>query len=210
MRRDGRCLCVHPPGRDHGRGCVSEGPRPRIGATRWATGWPSARPGTSSPAAGALDEDTRPQAQRREAVIRAGRSEATGHAVRLTCSPAAGDGLVPAGSFKASNTGTTDWFGQRLALSGDGEYVRGAAPNEDSAARGLGGKQDDDSADQAGAVYVFTRAGDSVEPTGLCEGVEHGSLRRVRQRCRPRPVGPYRWSSVRTSKIATATKGTIL
>jgi hypothetical protein len=60
-------------------------------------------------------------------------------------------------SFKASNTGITDWFGQRLALSGDGNTLAVSAPNEDSAARGLGGKQDDDSADQAGAVYVFTR-----------------------------------------------------
>jgi hypothetical protein len=61
-------------------------------------------------------------------------------------------------SFKASNTGTTDWFGQRLALSGDGMTLAVAAPNEDSAAVGIDGRQDDDSADQAGAVYAFDRA----------------------------------------------------
>jgi hypothetical protein len=60
-------------------------------------------------------------------------------------------------SFKASNTGVTDWFGQRLALSGDGATLAVSAPNEDSAATGFDGKQDDDGAEQAGAVYVFTR-----------------------------------------------------
>ena len=33
------------------------------------------------------------------------------------------------------------------------------APNEDSAAKGINGKQDDDSAPEAGAVYFFTRTG---------------------------------------------------
>jgi hypothetical protein len=66
-------------------------------------------------------------------------------------------GWAQQASFKASNSGTTDWFGQRLALSGDGTTLAVAAPNEDSAARGLGGRQDDDTADQAGAVYVFGR-----------------------------------------------------
>lgn len=64
------------------------------------------------------------------------------------------------GSFKASNTGVTDWFGQRVALSGDGNALAVSAPNEDSAATGLNGKQDDDSAEQAGAVYLFVRTGD--------------------------------------------------
>ena len=62
-------------------------------------------------------------------------------------------------SFKASNTGKDDWFGVRVALSGDGQTLAVGAPNEDSAAKGIDGKQDDDSADGAGAVYVFTRDG---------------------------------------------------
>ncbi len=62
-------------------------------------------------------------------------------------------------SFKASNTGKDDWFGVRVALSGDGNTMAVGAPNEDSAAKGIDGKQDDDSADGAGAVYVFTRDG---------------------------------------------------
>jgi hypothetical protein len=62
-------------------------------------------------------------------------------------------------NFKASNVGKTDWFGVRLNLSGDGNTMAVSAPNEDSAAQGINGKQDDDSADEAGAVYVFTRDG---------------------------------------------------
>ena len=67
-------------------------------------------------------------------------------------------------SFKASNTGTTDWFGMRLALSGDSGTLVISAPNEDSASSGIDGKQDDDSAEQAGAAYVFTRTGDRWSP----------------------------------------------
>ena len=62
--------------------------------------------------------------------------------------------------LKGSNTGPADWFGTRLALSGDGNVLVAAAPNEDSAAQGInGGRQDDDSAFEAGAVYLFTRSG---------------------------------------------------
>ena len=62
-------------------------------------------------------------------------------------------------SFKASNSGIEDWFGVRLALSGDGNTLAVSAPNEDSAARGINGRQDDNSAGESGAVYLFTRAG---------------------------------------------------
>jgi hypothetical protein len=60
---------------------------------------------------------------------------------------------------KASNTGKDDWFGSRLALSGDGNTLAAAAQLEDSSAQGINGKQDDDSAQEAGAVYFFTRTG---------------------------------------------------
>jgi hypothetical protein len=59
--------------------------------------------------------------------------------------------------LKASNTGANDWFGSRLALSGDGNTAAIGASLEDSAARGIDGRQDDDSAHEAGAVYLFTR-----------------------------------------------------
>src|SRR5207237_141685 len=61
--------------------------------------------------------------------------------------------------IKASKTGKEDWFGSRLQLSGDGNTLAVAAQLEDSAAQGVDGKQDDDSAQEAGAVYFFTRTG---------------------------------------------------
>ena len=61
--------------------------------------------------------------------------------------------------LKPSNTGVEDWFGARLALSGDGSVLAVGGPNEDSAAQGINGRQDDDSAIEAGAVYLFTRNG---------------------------------------------------
>jgi hypothetical protein len=63
--------------------------------------------------------------------------------------------------IKASNTGEDDWFGLHLALSGDGNTLAVGASNEDSAAQGINGKQDDDSADEAGAAYFFTRTGNT-------------------------------------------------
>ena len=59
--------------------------------------------------------------------------------------------------LKASNTGIEDWFGVKLALSGDGGTLAVAAALEDSAAQGINGRQDDDSAVDAGAVYLFRR-----------------------------------------------------
>ena len=63
------------------------------------------------------------------------------------------------GYFKASNTDVSDWFGLRLALSGDGNALAASASYEASAARGIDVQQDDNSASEAGAVYFFTRSG---------------------------------------------------
>ncbi|HWO19249.1 MAG TPA: DUF4215 domain-containing protein, partial [Kofleriaceae bacterium] len=60
---------------------------------------------------------------------------------------------------KASNTGAGDCFGGRVALSADGATLAIGAIWESSAARGIGGNQDDNSAGGAGAVYVFERSG---------------------------------------------------
>jgi hypothetical protein len=59
--------------------------------------------------------------------------------------------------IKASNTGTDDSFGSSVALSGD--LLAVGATGEDSATQGVGGGQDDDSAESSGAVYVFRRNG---------------------------------------------------
>ena len=61
--------------------------------------------------------------------------------------------------IKASNAGVTDWFGSRLALSGDGNTLAVSASLEDSVAQGIGGRQADNTAFEAGAVYFFTRRG---------------------------------------------------
>ncbi|HWO23288.1 MAG TPA: DUF4215 domain-containing protein [Kofleriaceae bacterium] len=61
--------------------------------------------------------------------------------------------------FKASNTGQWDFFGTSVALSADGSTLAVGARREASAATGIGGNQADNSAQGAGAVYVFTRSG---------------------------------------------------
>ena len=70
--------------------------------------------------------------------------------------------------IKASNTGKAgegqlagdgDQFGFSLALSGDGNTLAVGAISEDSAAQQINGNQGDDSAQSAGAVYVYARTG---------------------------------------------------
>lgn len=61
--------------------------------------------------------------------------------------------------IKASNPDLEDWFAVRLALSGDGNALLVAAPMEDSVASGVNGRQDDDSAVDSGAAYLYTRRG---------------------------------------------------
>ena len=72
-----------------------------------------------------------------------------------------GDGWTQQAYIKASNPGQSDLFGMTVALSADGNVMAVAAPWERSAATGINGDRNDDSLPQAGAVYVFTRSGDS-------------------------------------------------
>ncbi|NOY90211.1 MAG: hypothetical protein GXP55_03300 [Deltaproteobacteria bacterium] len=69
-------------------------------------------------------------------------------------------GLPGLGSvyLKASTAEGGDRFGNTLALSSDGNTLAVSAVNEASGATGVGGDQADNSAPQAGAVYVFTRS----------------------------------------------------
>lgn len=62
--------------------------------------------------------------------------------------------------LKASNPGKEDWFGARLALSGDGNTLAVGAQVENGSARVVNGPPDD-AAEDAGAVYVFRRRGES-------------------------------------------------
>jgi len=59
--------------------------------------------------------------------------------------------------LKASNTDTFDLFGASVAISGDTIVV--GASFEGSSATGVNGDQNDNSAHQAGAAYVFVRNG---------------------------------------------------
>jgi len=72
--------------------------------------------------------------------------------------------------IKASNTGRHDWFGARLSLSGDGNTLAVGAQLEDSAARGINAKQDDDTAQEAGAIYLFTRDGTTWTQNAYVKG----------------------------------------
>ena len=110
---------------------------------------------------GALDEDTLTPGIN---VVKSGHSGVVDAPDDLSAGAAwafgrSGTAWSELANFKASNAGKTDWFAVRLNLSGDGNTLAVSAPNEDSAAQGINGKQDDDSADEAGAVYVFTRSG---------------------------------------------------
>lgn len=62
---------------------------------------------------------------------------------------------------KASNSDIGDLFGTAVALSGDGEMLAVGADSEDSSATGIGGNQADNSAINAGAVYIFARTAGS-------------------------------------------------
>lgn len=58
---------------------------------------------------------------------------------------------------KASNADSGDQFASQLALSADGDVLAVGASHEDSAATGVDGDTSDNSAPDAGAVYVFMR-----------------------------------------------------
>jgi hypothetical protein len=61
--------------------------------------------------------------------------------------------------LKASNVDAGDSFGERVAISDDGNTVAVTAFSEGSAATGVNGDEADNTAADAGAVYVFTRSG---------------------------------------------------
>jgi hypothetical protein len=64
-------------------------------------------------------------------------------------------GWVETRQIIAGNPDGGDLFGVSLALSADGETLAVSAPREDSIATGIGGDQTDNSAENAGAVYLY-------------------------------------------------------
>lgn len=70
--------------------------------------------------------------------------------------------------LKASNTGDDDHFGAALAASGS--WVAVGAPDEDSAAAGIGGAQTNDASADSGAVYLFRRVGFTLTQDAYLKG----------------------------------------
>ena len=62
--------------------------------------------------------------------------------------------------------------GNTVSISADGNTIAVGAPHEASAATGINGNQKDDSASNAGAVYVYTRNGGELGSAGVRQGVE--------------------------------------
>ena len=67
--------------------------------------------------------------------------------------------------LKAFNTRINDQFGWALAMSQDGNTIAVGSHLEDSGAKGINGDQADFSAEDSGAVYVYTRTGGEWEYT---------------------------------------------
>ncbi len=103
-----------------------------------------------------------------------------------------GDTWIEQAFIKASNPDLEDWFSVRLALSRDGSRLFVGAAMEDSAAKGINGAQDDDSAEDSGAAYLYERSGMTWRQLGLHQGVEYRGVRRVRQFSRDQRRRPDR------------------
>lgn len=63
--------------------------------------------------------------------------------------------------IKASHPGKEDWFASRLNLSGDGNTLAVGAQLENGNSKGINGNELDVSAEDSGALYLFTRTGDT-------------------------------------------------
>lgn len=61
--------------------------------------------------------------------------------------------------IKSSHPNKEDWFGSRLNLSGDGNTLAVGAQLENGGSRGINGDQANLSAEDSGALYLFTRSG---------------------------------------------------
>ncbi len=66
--------------------------------------------------------------------------------------------------MKAFNTRPNDQFAWALAISRDGNTIAVGSHLEDSGAKGINGDQTDFSAEDSGAVYVYTRSGSTWNP----------------------------------------------
>ncbi len=105
---------------------------------------------------------------------------------------------------KASNTRANAFFGSAVALSSDGNTLAVGDDEESSAATGIYGNQSDTSAGQAGAVYVFARAGTTwtqqayVKASNTRSGALFGSAVALSSDGNTLAVGSYCESSAAT------------
>jgi hypothetical protein len=82
-------------------------------------------------------------------------NNADGAGAALVFSRDSGGAWLQQAYIKASNTDPIDNFGVSVALSEDGNLLAVGAHREDSADIGIDGNQADNSAESAGALYVF-------------------------------------------------------
>jgi trimeric autotransporter adhesin len=82
---------------------------------------------------------------------------------------------VPQAYLKAANPDAYDGFGISVALSADGSILAVGAAGEDSAATGAGGDPADNSAEGAGAVYVFCRHGNTWDQEAYLKASNTGA-----------------------------------
>jgi hypothetical protein len=75
-----------------------------------------------------------------------------------------GTGWTQQAFVKATNTRLNDQFAWALSLSRDGNTLAVGSHLEDSGAPGLNGNQEDSSAEDSGAVYVYARTGTTWTP----------------------------------------------
>src|SRR5258705_5108812 len=75
----------------------------------------------------------------------------------LTCAPWGAAQIIQQAYIKASNTGTFDFFGRAIAVSGNTVVI--GADLEDSSASGVNGNQNNEDSSSSGAAYVFVRNG---------------------------------------------------
>ena len=87
-----------------------------------------------------------------------------------------GDDWSPQAYVKASNADSGDLFGSSLALSADGNTMAVAAHREASSTTGVNSNQTDNSAAAAGAVYIFTRSGDTWSQQAYLKASNAGEL----------------------------------
>ncbi|MBK8170646.1 MAG: calcium-binding protein [Sandaracinaceae bacterium] len=100
--------------------------------------------------------------------------------------------------IKASNTTAgADYFGSSVVFSSDGNTMVVGAYDEDGAATGIGGDQSNQTGNQTGAVYVFTRSGSAWTQQAYMKASNTGNNDRFGEFLESRQRNTRRWSAGR-------------